>query len=166
MTAPDSLAWAATLTGLTQSIVDTTAADQILTVDDATGSATGWNVSVSATTFTSTSATLPDTGTFSLTGSVSSATATTAPTAACTGGGTDCTLPDDTGVTYPVALTTAATGPTASVVYEAAAGTGVGSIDIGGSTAADPVGWWLSVPSNASAGSYTSTVTISLASGP
>ena len=168
MVAPGSLTWATTLTGLTQNLVDTVAADQGFTVNDATGSATGWNVSVSATTFSSTvptTASLPNTGTFSTTGSVTSATAATAPTAACTSGPGTCTLPVDTAVTYPVALTTA-TAPTPTVVYEAAAASGLGSIDIGGSAAADPIGWWLAVRPDAAPGAYTSTVTIALASGP
>ena len=168
MVAPGSLTWATTLTGLTQNLVDTVAADQGFTVNDATGSATGWNVSVSATTFSSTvptTASLPNTGTFSTTGSVTSATAATAPTAACTSGPGTCTLPVDTAVTYPVALTTA-TAPTPTVVYEAAAASGLGSIDIGGSAAAAPIGWWLAVRPDAAPGAYTSTVTIALASGP
>jgi hypothetical protein len=168
MVAPGSLTWATTLTGLTQDLVDTVPADQGFTVNDATGSATGWNVSVEATTFTSTvpaAATLPDTGTFSTTGSVTSATAATPPTAACTSGAGTCTLPVDTAVTYPVALTTAA-APTPTVIYEAATGSGLGSIDIGGAAAADPVGWWLAVRPDAAPGAYASTVTIALASGP
>jgi len=168
MVAPDSLSWATTLTGLTQDLVDTVPADQGFTVNDATGSATGWNVSVEATTFSSTvptTAALPNAGTFSTNGSVTSATAATAPTAACTSGPATCTLPVDTAVTYPVALTTAA-APTPTVIYEAATGSGLGSIDIGGAAAADPVGWWLAVRPDAAPGAYASTVTIALASGP
>jgi hypothetical protein len=167
MTAPGSLTWAGTLNGLTQELVDTVPADQTYSVDDATGSATGWNVSVDATTFTTTGGTpvpLPNAGTFSTNGSVTSATAATAPSAACASVGT-CTLPTDTAVTYPVALTTAL-APTPTVVYEAAAGTGLGTVNIGGSTATDPVGWWLTVRADSAPGIYTSTVDINLASGP
>jgi len=46
------------------------------------------------------------------------------------------------------------------------AGTGLGAIVIGGSTATNPLGWWLSVPATALSGTYTSTVTVSVASGP
>jgi hypothetical protein len=164
-TMPDSLTWGATLTGVTQNLVDAVPADQGYTVDDASGATSGWNISVAATTFTSTvptAATLPDAGTFSTNGSVTSATAATAPTAACTSGAGTCTLPTDA-VTYPVPLPT---DGTATVIYSAAALTGEGSIDIGGSAAAAPVGWWLSVRPDAAPGTYTSTVTISVASGP
>jgi hypothetical protein len=162
---PDSLTWGATLTGVTQNLVDTVAADQGYTVDDASGATSGWNVSVAAAQFATAATpavTLPNTGTFSTNGSLTSSTATAAPTDACTSGAGTCTLPTN-GVTYPVALPT---DGTATVIYSAAALTGEGSIDIGGSGAADPVGWWLSVPGDVLPGVYTSTVTISLGSGP
>jgi hypothetical protein len=164
---PGSLTWATTLNGLGQQVVDTTAADQGYTVDDATGSGAGWHVTVSATTFSATGGgTLPDTGTFSTTGSITSATATTAPTQACSGGTGDCTLPDNSATTYPVAITTAAATPTPVTVYNAAAATGVGSTDIGGSAAAAPVGWWIHVPGTTTPGTYTSTITVDVISGP
>ena len=164
-TVPASLTWSATLNGLGQQVGDSTSTDQGYTVDDATGSGAGWNVTVSATTFSATGgATLPDSGTFSTNGSVSSATDTTAPTQACTTSG-ECTLPTN-GTTYPVAITTAATTPTAVKIYDAAATTGLGSVDIGGSAAANPVGWWVHVPGTATPGTYTSTVTISVVSAP
>src|ERR1700733_12252932 len=77
-TVPGSLTWGATLTGVTQNLVDTVPADQGYTVDDASGATSGWNVSVAATQFTSpvpVGAPLPVDGTFSTTGSVASATA-------------------------------------------------------------------------------------------
>jgi hypothetical protein len=98
------------------------------------------------------------------TGSVTSVSAITAPTATCAAG-TTCTLPTDS-TTYPVAITTAATSPTAVTVYDTAANTGVGQVVIGGSAQADPLGWWLDVPANASAGAYTSTVTLAIVSAP
>jgi hypothetical protein len=167
-TVPGSLAWSATLNGLGQDVVDTTAADQAYTVDDATGSGAGWHVTVSATTFTSTTpaATLPDTGTFSTTGSVTSATATTAPTQACNGTSSDCTLPDNAATVYPVAVTTAAATPTPVTVYNATAGTGIGSVNIGGSSAAAPVGWWIHVPGTTVPSTYTSTINVNVISGP
>lgn len=162
LTSPASLGWSTTLNGLNQSLVDPTAADQGYTVNDATGSGAGWHVTASATTFTTGTHTLPDTGTFVTTGSTSSPTATTAPSATCTG---TCTLPTNS-TTYPVALTTAATTPTATTVYDTAAATGLGQMTIGGSTAADPVGWWVNVPASAQAGTYTSTITTEIISGP
>jgi hypothetical protein len=159
LTSPSSLAWSETLTGLDQSVVDTS--DQQYTVNDATGSGDGWHVTVSATTFTNGSYTLTDTGTFSTNGSTGSITSTSAPTATCSANAT-CTLPTNT-ETYPVAITTAATSPTPTNIYDTSAGTGLGQIVIGGT---NPVGWWLQVPASVYAGSYTSTVTLEVISGP
>lgn len=164
LTAPASLSWAATLNGTNQTVVDTTAADQQYTVTDATGSGAGWHVTVSATTFTNGAHTLANAGTFVNTGSVTSVSATTSPTAACAAA-VSCTLPTNS-TTYPVAITTAPTSPAAVTIYDTAAATGLGQIVIGGSTAANPVGWWVNVPANASAGAYTSTVTLAVVSAP
>jgi len=68
--------------------------------------------------------------------------------------------------TFPVAITTAASGPTPYVIYDANAGTGIGSIAIGGSAAAAPVGWWLTVPGNTTPGTYTSTILMAVVSTP
>jgi hypothetical protein len=147
--------------------VDTVAADQGYVVDDATGSSAGWNVTTSATTFSTgggTPKTLADIGTFSTTGSVASATAVTAPSQACTSAG-DCTVPTNS-TTYPVAITTAATTPQAYTIYNAALNTGIGSVNIGGSATTNPVGWWIHVPGTTAPGTYTSTITISVNSGP
>jgi hypothetical protein len=51
-------------------------------------------------------------------------------------------------------------------IYDTAAATGVGQVVIGGSGAANPVGWWLNVPASAFAGAYTSTVTMAVISAP
>jgi hypothetical protein len=162
LTSPSSLSWTGTLNGLNQSLVDTIAADQQYTVNDATGTGAGWHVTTSATTFTNGTHTFPDAGTLVTNGSVSSITATTAPTATCSG---TCTPPTNT-TTYPVAITTAATSPTSYLIYDTSAGTGVGQVVIGGSTQPNPVGWWVNVPASASAGSYTSTITMEIISGP
>jgi hypothetical protein len=162
--APPAVAWATTANGLDQSLVDTTTADQGYTVNDATGTAPGWHVTLAATTFTNAAATatLPDTGTFATNGSLTAATDPTAPTAACNTGST-CTVPTDN-TAYPVGVTTG-TAVTPTNIYDASAGTGDGSILIG-NPGADPVGWWLAVPANAPEGAYTSTVTVDLVSGP
>jgi hypothetical protein len=159
LTSPSSLTWTGTLTGLDQSLVDTTSSDQQYTVNDATGSGAGWHVTTGATQFTNGTHTFPNTGTFSTTGSVTSATATTAPTATCTA---TCSLPTNT-TTYPVAITT---GATPATIYDTAINTGMGQIVIGGSTQANPVGWWVNVPASAISGSYTSTITMQITSGP
>ena len=162
LTSPSSLTWATTLVGLNQSLVDTSAADQQYTVNDATGSGAGWHVTTSATTFTSGSHTLPNSGTFSTNGSTTSVSATTAPSATCTA---TCTLPTNS-TTYPVAITTASSSPTPVTVYDTAAGTGLGQVVIGGSTAANPIGWWVNIPASTVAGTYTSTITMEVISGP
>jgi hypothetical protein len=160
LTTSSSMTWAETLNGLDQDLVDTIAGDQQYTVNDATGSGAGWHVTMSATTFTNGSHTFPDAGTLSTNGSATSITATTAPSATCTD---SCTLPTNT-ETYPVAITTAATSPTPSTIYDTSASSGLGQVVIGGSP--DPVGWWLVVPASAWAGAYTSTVTMEVISAP
>jgi hypothetical protein len=160
--APPAIAWATTVNGLDQSLVDTTAADEAYTIDDATGTAPGWHVTLAATTFTNGAATLPDTGTFATNGSLTAATDATAPTATCTTGST-CTLPTDN-TTYPVPITTGA-AVTPTNIYDASADSGLGSAVIG-APGADPVGWWLAVPANAAQGAFTSTVTVAVVAGP
>jgi hypothetical protein len=162
LTTSSSLTWAATLTGDNQSAVDVVTGDEQYTVNDATGSGAGWHVTTSATTFTNGTHTFSNTGTFVTTGSVTSISATTAPTATCVG---TCTLPTN-GTTYPVAITTAASSPTPVTIYDTALNTGLGAIVIGGSTQPDPVGWWVNIPASASAGSYTSTITMAMVSAP
>ena len=158
LTSPAALDWATTLNGLDQQLADTTAAQQTYLVDDATGSGAGWHVTVSAGTFSSASpaAALPDTATFSTNGSLTSETASSHPTAACSPAAA-CTLPAHVTAptTYPVLVTTAAVSPTAYTIYDADAGSGMGSVIIGGSTAANPVGWWVNVPAAALAATYT-----------
>ena len=168
LTAPSTLTWAGTLNGLTQEFADTTTADETYNVDDATGGTTGWTVSVAASNFSTTGGTpvsLPSTGTFFTTGSVTLPASTTAPTASCTSGAGTCTLPTNA-ITYPVDVVTGGATPAPSIVYEAAGGTGLGSIDIGGSTAANPVGWWITTRPDTAPGTYTSTITLTLATGP
>jgi hypothetical protein len=206
VTPPPAVAWTETVNGLDQQLSDPTAADQTYTVDDATGSAAGWNVTAEATPFTY-AVTLPaphtytlglgtTTPTFATNGSLTTSTGTgndlmtsaTAPGAACIVVATVksiCTLPTDAGatgkVTYPVNLTlgSGATGQAADGtgtaaplrIYNADALTGLGTIVIGtdaaaGDTGDNPVGWWINVPSNTFVGTYTSTVTLQLNSGP
>ncbi len=162
VTAPSSLTWATTLNGVNQSVADAVAGDQQLAVSDETLTGAGWDVTISATTFTNGAHTLPDTGTFVLTGGTSSITASVAPSLACT---LSCIPPDDA-VTYPVAVTTAGSSPSPVSVSEASADSGLGGILLGGSSAADPFGWWVKVPGNAWRGAYTSTVTVAIVSGP
>jgi alpha-tubulin suppressor-like RCC1 family protein len=162
MTSPTSLTWAGTGNGLNQSKVDSLTADQQLTVADNTATGAGWHIAVSATTFTTGTTTLSNTGTASFTGSILSSVATTAPSVTCVN---TCTLPTDS-TTYPVAITTAASSPTAFTIYDTAAATGQGVMTIGGSAATNPIGWWVQVPASTRAGTYTSTLTLAMVSGP
>jgi hypothetical protein len=162
LTSPTSLTWAVTSNGSNQNAVDAVAAHQQLTVTDATGTGAGWHVTVSATTFTNGAHVLPNTGALDVNGSTSSIASTAAPTATCAGA---CTLPTNT-TTYPVAITTAASSPASFTVYDTSAATGLNSMVLGGSAAANPIGWWVPVPASAFAGSYTSTLTLTLVSGP
>jgi hypothetical protein len=164
LTPPPALGWSETISGADQTLFDPTLADQTYAVNDATGTAPGWHVTVAATQFTSTGTgthPLANTGTFATNGSVGAMTDTTAPTAACAGTST-CTLPTNT-TTYPVAITTASGTPVN--IYDASALTGLGTIVIG-SPGLNPVGWWLNVPSNTIQGTYTSTVSLELVAGP
>ena len=162
LTSPTSLTWAASGTGLNQAAVDGNPGDQQFTATDNTATGAGWHITVSATTFTTGSKSLPNTGAVDFTGSVSSSLAGTAPTAACVA---SCTLPTDT-TTYPVVMATAVSSPTAYTVYDTSVGTGEGVMTLGGSSAANPIGWWLQVPAAAYAGVYTSTLTLEVVSGP
>jgi hypothetical protein len=162
LTSPSALAWSVTDNGLNQSLVDTTTAQQSYLVNDATGSGDGWRVTASATTFTTGAATLPNVGTFLTFGGTNPLLVTNAPSPVCSAGAT-CLLPTNTS-TYPVQFTTAAASPSPATIYDTAPNTGLGSIVIGGGANHD--GWWLNVPANAVAGTYTSTVTLQIVSGP
>jgi WxL domain surface cell wall-binding len=160
LTSPSVLNWTGTLNGLDQSLVDTSPGDQQFTVNDATGMGAGWHVTTSATQFTNGTKTFVNTGTFVTNGSATSITSTNGPSATCTN---TCTVPTDT-TTYPVPITTAAVTPTPVTIYDTATGTGMGQMVIGNTP--NPVGWWVNVPASASAGSYTSTITMEIISGP
>ena len=162
LTSPSSLTWSGIDSGKTTAIVDATAVDQQLTVSDLTGTGAGWHITVSATTFTSGTHTLPNSGAVQVTGSTTAVTGSTAPSATCV---VLCTLPTNTS-SYPVAVSTAGSAPSAYTIYDTSASTGKGIMTIGGSSAANPVGWWVQVPGSAYSGSYTSTLTLAIVSGP
>jgi hypothetical protein len=116
------------------------------TVTDATGSASGWNLTGTSTQFT--------TGSLTLSAAPSSVTGVTS---SCVGGST-CTDPTNS-VGYPLTVPAGATPPTAIKYFNAAVGTGAGeftntpSIDV-------------AIPANARAGVYSSTLTLAAVSGP
>jgi hypothetical protein len=109
----------------------------------------GWNVTITSTKFT--------------TGSpvhtlAPAASSVTGVTAVCTGGQICTTLPQNA-VTYPVAVPAGNLAPPPVKFYNAQSGSGVGTFDI--STAIN-----ITVPANAYAGTYTSTITLAYVSGP
>ncbi len=116
-----------------------------VTVNDQTGIMAGWNLSATSTPFTSGGNTLPT--------SASSIVAVT-PTA----GAGICSLPVNT-VLYPLTVPAAIVPPTASRVYNALAGTGSGPVDLS-------LSMHLAIPSRTRVGTYTSTWTLTLTSGP
>jgi len=131
-----------TLNGLNQSAAATGA----FTANDQTNSGSGWNIAGTSTTFTNASSeTLPTTAT-QVTG------------ASAVAGTQNCSLPTNA-ITYPVTLPAAAIAPTAVKLDDATAGTGAGPATV-------TLTFKTSVPANAYKGSYTSTWTFSINSGP
>jgi hypothetical protein len=143
MTPPSSVAFpAVTLNGADQ----TATANGAFTPSDMSGTAAGWNVTATSTTFANgVGQTLPTTAT----------TVTGAATSANTG---NCDLPTNS-IAYPVTLPAAVTAPTAVKVFNAAANTGGGPLTL-------TLSFQLAVPASAYIGSYSSTWTFSIASGP
>jgi len=125
----------------------TPTATQAIDVGDATGSGAGWDITATSTTFTTGSINLSTTAT----------TVQSTPAVACDSGAT-CATATNT-VTYPYTLPAAASAPTATKVFNASANTGMGNQTV-------TITWQLSLPSSTRSGSYTSTWTLSLVSGP
>ena len=140
--------------GATASISDTLdGSDQTvnytlpLTMVDARGVGTGWNLTITSTTFTDgASHTLATTAS-----SIASVTST------CVGGGT-CTNPTNS-TTYPTTVPAAATAPAAVKFFNSALNTGMGRFTVTPSVN-------VTIPGNAYAGAYTSTLTVAAVSGP
>jgi hypothetical protein len=132
----------AAITGVDQTVTT----GPTLTIIDATGSASGWNMTVTSTTFTNGSHTMPTT-----------ATTITALASSC-GADSTCTPATNT-VFYPITIPAATSPPTAVKFFNAAANTGLGTI-----TCAPT--FTIALPANVYAGSYTSTFTLTLISGP
>lgn len=138
---------ATTLNGTDQVRTQTQAFD----VGDATGSAAGWAITATSTTFTAAGGTLP----------IGATTIQAAPAQVCIALST-CTLATNA-IPYPYTLPAAAVAPTATKMYNAALSTGMGNQTI------TPT-WSLAVPATTWAGGagspYTSTWTFTLVSGP
>jgi WxL domain surface cell wall-binding len=116
-----------------------------MSVNDLRGAGSGWNTTITSTTIT--------TGTQSLSTSASSVTGVTSACAATT-----CTAATNS-IAYPLAVPAATTAPAAVKLFNAAANTGLGKFTVTPTVS-------VSVPGNAYAGSYTSTITLAAVSGP
>ncbi|MBO9534852.1 MAG: WxL domain-containing protein, partial [Solirubrobacteraceae bacterium] len=114
-----------------------------------TGTFVGWNLSATSTTFTSGGNTLPTTAT-TFTG--------VTPTAVTTAGEARCSAPTSS-VGYPLTLPAAAVAPAAVKIFNAAANTGRGGTQLVFNAS-------LGIPASTRVGSYSSTWTFTLATGP
>lgn len=108
----------------------------------------GWNETITSTTFTAGTHTLP----------ANASAINAVPTIACLTSAANCVAATNT-VSYPVAIPAAATAPTAVKFLNASSGTGAGEFTVTPTVT-------VTVPQNAFAGSYASTVTIQIVSGP
>lgn len=142
---PPAVSFSATLNGTNQNPTTT----QALDIGDATGSGNGWDVTATSTTFSCCA------GGHTL--STGATTIQSTPGVACDASST-CTTATNT-ITYPYTLPAAGVAPTATKIFNASANTGLGNQTV-------TVGWQLAVPSSTFAGTYSSTWTLSLASGP
>ena len=113
----------------------------LLGIVDARGSGAGWNLQISATTFSD------GAGHTLAQGQVGSV------AQACTAGST-CTAATSSGIAYPLTIST-----TAAKVFNAALNTGLGKLNVTPTIN-------VAIPGNAYAGTYTSTVTLAAATGP
>jgi WxL domain surface cell wall-binding len=119
-----------------------------LTTQDTRGTGAGWNETITSTQFTTGAP-----NNYTLDTSASTVSGVTQ----SSGSGTN-TAPTN-GITYPLAVPAGSTAPTAVKLYNAAANTGMGRFTI-----TPTVGVF--VPQNSFAGTYTSTLTLALVSGP
>jgi len=118
-----------------------------LTVNDTrTTGSLGWNLTITSTQFS--------TGTRTL---ATNASTVTGVTSACANGGLCAILTNS--VTYPVNVPAGSSPPTPNKFHNAASATGVGAFIVTPTIA-------VFVPQNSYAGSYTSTLTVAIASGP
>jgi hypothetical protein len=122
-----------------------------IAVNDDTGTGNGWNLTITSTTFS--------TGNCTTTGHNldTSASQITAVAIADNGNGTYSDPTNATG--YPKTIPAACTAPLAIKFFSAAANTGLGHFNITPSVN-------IAIPANTYAGTYTSTVTLAVVSGP
>lgn len=153
---PTGISFTGTLNGSTQYWNDT--ADTLAVVNP--GRNDGWNVTAEFDDFTCTAASASTCDTNTLTdlavnGDTGSSTANTAPTITCTAS-TTCTPATLSAQTYPQSVDDTGT-PTK--IFNAAADSGVGQIT-------GAVVWWLTTPANTLGGTYDSTLTLAINTGP
>jgi methionine-rich copper-binding protein CopC len=141
--APATVAFAVRLNGSDQ----VAAASQSINVIDGTGSSSGWNVTLTSTTFVAGHHRLPNNSAFDA-GS----------TGRCDAGAT-CTLANTSATNYPVVIPSAAKAPIAVRILSANVHSGMG-----GQTWVQAMR--LTVHANAHGGAYTATWTYSLVSAP
>jgi hypothetical protein len=115
---------------------------------DTRGTGSGWNETITSTQFT--------TGGGSPQTMATNASTLTGVVTACASG--TCTNPTNA-ISYPVAVPAGATAPTAVKFFNAAANSGLGKFTITPTVS-------VFVPQNTFAGTYTSTLTVSIVSGP
>jgi hypothetical protein len=163
--APSTVKWTDTLSGFDGIVFRPI----VFTAIDATGSGTGWNLTATVTPFTDSTGTTKCTASapcrmhkpLTINGSATSAKINKTAGEQCDDGST-CSLVTNS-VAYPVTLPTtcATSGTTCSPVTVASAAktSGMGAIDL-------TTDWWLTIPANAHAGTYTSTIKLSIVSGP
>lgn len=142
LTPPTTVAFpSTTLNGMDKTLTSSAA----LTVNDLRGTNTGWNLSLTSTTFASGAYTLP-TGAAQVT------------SVDATPQGSACSAPTST-VPVPVTVPAGVTAPTAAKIFNAAIGSGAGPVDLSANLS-------LTIPSRTHVGTYTSTWTFTLATGP
>lgn len=132
-----------TIDGTDQSVAYTVP----LSITDARGNGSGWNATITSTSFN-------DGSGHSLATSASSVSAVSV---ACVAGGS-CTSPTNA-VTYALGVPAGSTAPSAVKLFSAASTTGMGRF-----TVTPTVN--VNIPGNVYAGTYSSTVTVAVASGP
>jgi hypothetical protein len=145
LTAPSSAPFPGiTLNGTSQ----TSTLSLTLVPDDETGTGNGWNIDVTSTTFiNSSSETLPTSAS-----TVTGVAGVSAPIG-------NCSLPTNTISAYPITVPAGATAPTAIPIFSANTGTGEGPSNVA-------LNFAVAVPGYAYSGAYTSTWTVTIASGP
>jgi hypothetical protein len=119
-----------------------------LTTQDTRGTGAGWNETITSTQY-STGGAAPNT-------LATNASSLTGVTSSCAQG--SCTSPTNS-VTYPLTVPAGSTPPYAVKFYNAAANTGMGKFTVTPSVN-------VTIPANTFAGSYSSTVTLAVVSGP